>query len=129
MSFFTAINCMDGRVQKPVIEYLTGRFGVDFIDTITEPGPVRILAEQMDPDLLRSIFRRVDVSIEKHASRGIAVVAHHDCAGNPYPASVQRDQLDKAVACVKSRYPEMPVIALWVDDSWSVSEVEPDEGM
>ena len=48
MSFCTAINCMDGRTQLPVIEFLKDKFGVEFVDTITEPGPVRILADQPD---------------------------------------------------------------------------------
>lgn len=38
---------MDGRVQLPVIKYLQDRFKVQYVDTITEPGPNLILAEQM----------------------------------------------------------------------------------
>ena len=39
MSFCTAINCMDGRVQLPVIRFLQERFKVDYVDVISEPGP------------------------------------------------------------------------------------------
>ena len=44
MTFFTVINCMDGRVQLPVINYLKQKFNVEFIDTITEVGPNKIIA-------------------------------------------------------------------------------------
>jgi hypothetical protein len=37
--FAAAINCMDGRAQLPVIEWLKRECGVDYVDTITEPGP------------------------------------------------------------------------------------------
>jgi hypothetical protein len=46
--FYTAINCMDGRVQMPVINYLAARFGADFVDSVTEAGPVLYLAEKPD---------------------------------------------------------------------------------
>jgi len=34
MSYCTVINCMDGRVQLPVIKYLKERFDVDYVDSI-----------------------------------------------------------------------------------------------
>ncbi len=37
-TFATAINCMDGRVQLPVIAYLKSKYVVDYVDAITEPG-------------------------------------------------------------------------------------------
>ncbi len=39
MSFCTAINCMDGRTQLPVIEFLKNKLSVEYVDTVTEPGP------------------------------------------------------------------------------------------
>ena len=83
MSFCTAINCMDGRAQIPVIEFLQQRFGVDYVDSITEPGPNKILAEQTDSQRLDSIFQRLQISLRHHHSVGLAVVGHADCAGNP----------------------------------------------
>jgi len=43
--FATAINCMDGRCQLPVIEWMKKRYGVEYVDMITEPGPDGVLAE------------------------------------------------------------------------------------
>jgi carbonic anhydrase len=124
MAFYTAVNCMDGRVQLPVILYLRERFGTDYIDMITEPGPVAILSENPGLDAAKSIFNRIDISIEKHRSAGIAVVGHCDCAGNPVPEEVQREQLRKSVQAVGEVYPDVKVIGLWVDETWSVMEIE-----
>ena len=44
-TFFTAINCMDGRVQLPVIKYVQEKFDILFVDMITEPGPILYLSE------------------------------------------------------------------------------------
>lgn len=52
MKFCTAINCMDGRVQLPVINYLKKHFKVNYVGSITEPGEVGrdfLLAEIIDP--------------------------------------------------------------------------------
>ena len=43
--FATAISCMDGRVQDPISRYIKEKFNVDYVDTITEPGPNKIIAE------------------------------------------------------------------------------------
>ena len=74
---------MDDRVQLPVIKYLQKRFDAEFVDSITEPGPNFILSEQRDSVSIQSILERLRISIERHKSIGIAVVGHHDCAGNP----------------------------------------------
>jgi len=122
-TFATAINCMDGRTQLPVINYLKWRFEADYVDAITEPGPVRILADDAGCPAAQSIFDRVDISVAKHESRGIAVVAHHDCAGNPLDKPDQLEQLRRAIDVITSMYPDLPVIGLWVDDAWHVHEM------
>ena len=123
MAFCTAINCMDGRVQLPVIHYLMERLGVDYVDSVTEPGPVKILAEQTDLSLLDSIFTRVSISTEKHGSKSIAICAHADCAGNPVDDEIQKDQLKKAAKILQERCPRTDVIALWLDINWNVYEI------
>ena len=64
MSFCTAVNCIDGRVELPVIRYLQQRFGVLYVDLVTEPGAVRSLAGPADTETKRSILRRVAVSLD-----------------------------------------------------------------
>ncbi len=123
MSFYTVINCIDGRVQLPVIKYLQARFGADYIDSVTEAGPVVYLAEKTDSEQRESILRRVDISIKNHQSKGIAVVAHHDCAGNAVDEGRQMGQLEQAIEFLASRYGDVEVIGLWVGSDWSVREI------
>jgi hypothetical protein len=87
--FAVAINCMNGRIQILVTDYVKRRFHVRYVDMITEPGPVRILSEKHDATQLQSIRRRLEISTWKHGSKSIAIVAHHDCAANPADMETQ----------------------------------------
>ncbi|MEO0026524.1 MAG: carbonic anhydrase [candidate division WOR-3 bacterium] len=118
--FVTAINCMDGRVQLPVIAWLKADTGADYVDNITEPGPVKILAEGRNRVLLGSIRRRVKISVERHGSRLVAIIAHHDCAGNPVDERTQRRQLERAIRRVESWGLGVRVVGLWVNEQWQV---------
>jgi hypothetical protein len=127
MDFCTAINCMDGRVQLPVIHYLQKAFRVEYVDTITEAGPSLVLAQREDADLVQGILDRVRISIERHRSVGIAIIGHADCAGNPAPYADQRAHIMSSVRFLRSRYEGTKVIGLWVDGDWQVHEVVPDD--
>lgn len=120
MSFSTVINCMDGRIQVPVVEFVQAHFGAPYVDMITEAGPAGILARRPHSNEARSIFHRVDISIQAHGSRQIAVVAHHDCAGNPVPPGEQAAHLAACLKLLGRKYPRMERIGLWVDEKWSV---------
>ncbi len=122
MSFCTVVNCMDGRVQLPVIRYLQDRFEVLYVDSVTEAGPVRSLAAPGDETVSQSILRRVGVS-KTHGSKVVAVVAHDDCAGNPEDETTQRRQVEEAVDFIAGRFPNVLVLGLWLDMDWSVFEV------
>ncbi|MCG8339179.1 MAG: hypothetical protein MJE63_32105 [Proteobacteria bacterium] len=123
MTFCTVINCMDGRTQLPVNQHLKEKFKAEYVDTITEPGPNRILAEQTAQHKLESIFQRLEISIKKHHSVGLAIVGHHDCAGNPTTREEQEKHIRKSIDFLKGKYPEIEVLGLWVDDTWQVHEV------
>lgn len=123
MSFCTVINCMDGRTQLPVNEYLRERFNVDYVDTITEAGPVLILAEQQDSNAAKSIFERVNISVTKHGSKTVAIVAHYDCTGNPADKDKQLSQLKTATQWLSGKHPDVQILGLWVDSNWVVIEL------
>ena len=123
MSFGTAINCMDGRTQLPINAYLRQQLEVDYVDTVTEAGPVRVLAEEPESALTASILNRVRISTSHHGSKCVAIVAHHDCAGNPAPEDEQKRQLDLAVRFVAAQCPGIRVLGLWLDETWSVSQI------
>lgn len=115
MRFCTVINCIDGRVQLPVITYLQKRFDVEYVDSITEAGPTLILAKQNNAVLVQAILTKLTISIDKHNSVGIAIVGHHDCAGNPSPHDEQITHIKQSVRFLRSQHQELSVIGLWVD--------------
>jgi len=122
--FATAINCMDGRVQLPVRDFLKKKYKVDYVDMVTEPGPDGILAANQDKLALESIKRRVDISTGKHGSKHIAIVGHHDCVGNPVDKETHLAHIRGAIKAVELWGFNAEVIGLWVDDKWKVSEVK-----
>ena len=122
--FATAINCMDGRAQEPVVEYMKKSFGVDYVDMITEPGPNKILSEGEDVNIIESLKKKVGISVEKHNSQIIAIVAHYDCAGNSENEDMQKKHLRKAVNVIASwRFPVKEIIALWLDENFKPSVI------
>jgi hypothetical protein len=121
--FVTAINCMDGRVQLPVIDWMKKQYAADFVDMITEPGPNKILAEKNPSSCVDSIKKRVEISVLKHTSKIIAITGHYDCAGNPVEKETQLHQIKNAVETIRSWSFDVLVIGLWVDEHWIVHKI------
>lgn len=114
---------MDGRIQLPVINYLRDQYQAKFVDNITEPGPIKIIAEGQDTAILNNILLRIDISVNRHGSRLIAIVGHNDCAGNPELKDVQVMQIEKSINFLKKKYPDVKLIGLWVDEHRIVHEL------
>jgi len=121
--FVTAVNCMDGRVQTPVIEWLIKHYHADYVDMITEPGPERLLAEGTELHIVDSIKKRVDISVNRHKSKVVAVFGHYDCAGNPADKDMQLKQIITAVKTIKSWDFGVEVIGLQIDQKWQINKV------
>ncbi|HPU98298.1 MAG TPA: hypothetical protein PLO53_10140 [Candidatus Hydrogenedentes bacterium] len=122
--FVAVVNCMDGRVQESVSRFAKQKFSADYADTITEPGPIRALAEDPSGAESASIRRRLDISVIKHQAVGIVVAGHGDCAGNPRPRETQEIQLKGAVQTLKQWFPDVPVVPVWVrPEDWEVEEL------
>jgi len=122
MSFYTAINCMDGRVQESVSNYIKKNYNVLFVDMITSAGPVKILSNKKTENL-ESIISCVDISLKKHKSKGIAIVAHYDCAGNPISDEEQKELLQEATTFLLNKYINVSVCGLWVDKNGKVEKI------
>jgi hypothetical protein len=122
-SFATAINCMDGRTQIPVIDFIRKKYKVDYVDMITEPGPIRVLAENTDEPTIESIKRRVGISTGKHGSIHIVIIGHHDCAGNPLDKATQLKQILESIWTVRSWGFRAETLGLWIDENWVAHEV------
>jgi len=113
---------MDGRIQESVTNYIKKKYNVLFVDMITGAGPVKILSNG-EIEELESIISCIDLSLEKHKSKGIAIVAHYDCAGNPIPDEEQKKLLQKAISFLTSKYINVSVCGLWVDKNKKVEMV------
>lgn len=123
--FATAINCMDGRVQLPVINWMKENLSVDYVDMITEPGPDRILAEGSSFAAVDSIRTRVLISVDKHGSDTILMVSHGDCAGNPVSREEHEEHLRRSIARIESwRLPVKRIIGAWIGADWKVEIIE-----
>jgi hypothetical protein len=121
--FGTAINCMDGRAQEPVIAYLKLNYHVDYVDMITEAGADGALALDNYP-VREAIRTRASISVNKHHSKLIAVVGHSDCAGNPVDAATHLEHIRRAVEVVRSWGWDVQVIGLWLDEQWTIQPLE-----
>ncbi|MBL7069388.1 MAG: hypothetical protein ISS34_05975 [Candidatus Omnitrophica bacterium] len=117
-SFATTINCIDGRVQKPIIEFAIRQLKVDYVDLITEPGPDKVLSENKALDIIESIKRRTLVSIEKHGSKVVIIAGHHDCAANPVEKEEHCRQINEAVQSIKKWNLKVDVYGVWVNEDW-----------
>jgi len=121
--FTTSIHCMDGRIQEPIIQFIKDKYGCAYVDTITEPGPCKILAGEQPTALHESIETRIRISLEKHGSSMIFISGHHDCAGNPVPKDIQIKQIEESAKYLQARHPNVKVVRLWVDEKWQVREL------
>ena len=119
----TVINCLDGRIQYPVMDFLRNRYNMKFVDAVTEAGPLKILTERTDKCRLFSLKEQIKTSLELNGSKFIAVVGHHDCRGNPVNRDVQVKQMDEALRYLSSAFGErIFYVALWVNEDWEVEE-------
>jgi len=122
--FGTTINCMDGRTQLPMIAWMKSTYGLDYVDMITEPGPDKLLSEQI-PEYVKSIRSRVEISVNAHGSKIIAVVSHYDCAGNPVSKEEHIRQVRDCLNLIKSwGLPVSDIIGVWINDHWTVEIID-----
>ncbi len=122
--FGTAINCIDGRVQLPVIQWMKEHYPLDHVDMVTEPGADKVVAAGT-PAQIEIIKAKVCISVQAHGSKVVAVAGHDECAGNPVPKEVHWEQIRQAVQVVHSWDLPVRVVGLWLGDTWSVEVVEP----
>ena len=118
--FATSVSCMDGRIQIPLINWIKENFSVDYVDTITEPGIDKQVADNTD---LESIKTKVGISINKHESELIIVSGHYDCAGNPVSNEEHITQIKKGIEVISSWNLGVKVVGVWVDDTWKINTV------
>lgn len=128
--FATAITCIDGRVQQPVVEWVRSRFNVRYVDLITEPGPDLVLA-QGDADVVAWIVQRVLFSITHHNSQTVVLAGHDTCAANPVSKQEHFEQILEGMRNLISCELPARIVGLWVNEwgsvdlVWDANEPEP----
>lgn len=119
--FATVINCMDGRTQLPANEWVKKEFNVDYVDTITEAGPDGILSKP-GHTMVDNIKKRVLISTNKHFSKTVCIIAHHDCAGHPVSEEKHLSDLKKSMDTIKSWNLSVQVVGLWIGKDWTINK-------
>lgn len=124
--FATSINCIDGRVQNPISDWIKKNYDIDFVDVVSEPGCDSVLS---DNDLnntsnpIDSLKSKTMISVSAHNSKLVFVSGHHQCAANPVSKDQHMAHIKKAVDQVKSWNLPVDVIGLWVNESWCVETI------
>lgn len=122
-TFATAIDCIDGRAQGPVSDWVKIHAGATFVDTVTIPGPDKALT-QGAAERIAAVREYVEVSVRAHASQFIAVAGHHECAANPVSADEHKAMIRAAVEGVRGWGLPVRVVGLYVNEWWQIEVVE-----
>jgi len=123
MKFGTLINCIDGRVQYPVMDYLKNNYNIDYFDAANEAGPLLTLTKKTNRCRLISLKEQIISSIEEHDSRFIVLVGHHDCTDNPGDREFQEKQMDEALDYLQRAFGrDKTYVGLYVNEEWKVEE-------
>lgn len=117
-TFATSVSCMDGRIQIPISNWIKENYSVDFVDTITEPGVDKVIANNSD---LESIKTKIGISINAHKSKLVVVSGHYDCAANPVSDEDHIALIKKDIEVISSWNLGVDILGVWVDGSWKVN--------
>ncbi|GAA1909413.1 hypothetical protein GCM10009716_19220 [Streptomyces sodiiphilus] len=129
--FATMLTCIDGRIQAPLSEWAKSHLEVDYVDTVTEPGPDSAIGS-LGEEGLAALVAKVRVSQRAHGSGVLVVAGHSDCAGNPVADEEHHRQLRQAATQLAALLPDLRIIALHAgqcgEDCWLpvvVTEITP----
>lgn len=126
--FVTAVNCIDGRVQAPLAEWMKTAFHAEYVDVVTEPGPEKALT-QGAAERIAAIREKVAVSVNAHHSSVLAIAAHFDCAGNPVTDEQHKQQVRAASEVAKEWAMQVRIVGLWIADGGRIEVVCDSEGI
>lgn len=116
--FATSVSCMDGRIQIPLNQWIKENFSADYVDTITEPGVDKNIA-----NVAESIKTKIGISINAHKSELVVVSGHYDCAANPVSDEEHIIQIKNTVKVISSWNFNVKVVGVWIDNMWDIKTV------
>lgn len=117
--FATAITCIDGRVQRPVSDWVKLHVNVDHVDLVTEPGPDKVLSSG-PTSLIDEVLRKVAFSVRHHFSPVVILAGHDNCAANQVSREEHIEQIKDGVEVILSYHLKVRVIGLWVGEWGSI---------
>jgi len=120
----TIVNCMDGKVQLPAIDFSKHIWKVSWVDVVTEAVPEKILSEAKDQDTISRICQNIEASLCGQQTKRLAIVAHSGCDINRVSDDKKKEMLRRAVGYLKNRYTDADVIGIWVDGKIKASKIE-----
>src|SRR5262245_12685325 len=119
--FATAINCIDGRVQIPVLNWIRFYLNVDYVDLITEPGPDKVIVFGSEITY-NSIFEKAALSIKVLDSQSLSIVGHHDCRAKPVSKEEHIELIQRSVEEIERWRLGVRILGLWVNE-WGYVDV------
>lgn len=105
----TCLNCIDGRVQSPILDWIRKQYNIDFVDVITAAGMNRVLASQ---DNIDEIIHSINISVNVNRSVRIFIVGHYDCQGNLVNEKTHQEHIATSVNRLKPYRPDLEIIGL-----------------
>lgn len=123
-AFATTINCMDGRIQRCINEYVRYSEQVEYIDTITLAGPSKVISDNTFTGIVENVKYRLDVSINGHLSNYISIVGHFDCTAITEDDKKQKEYIRNSANIISEWYPSVKVEALWVTEEFKVEKLQ-----
>ena len=121
-TFATAITCIDGRVQRPVTDWIKLHVNVDHVDLITEPGPDKVFSAG-PIELVQDMMRKVSFSVRHHFSKVVVLSGHDTCAANGVSREEHFEQILKGVERIQDFRLNVRIIGLWIGEFGSVEVV------
>lgn len=118
-TFATAVTCIDGRVQRPVTDWVKLHVNVDHVDLITEPGPDKAFSTGPRA-VVEDMMRKVSFSVRHHFSKVVIVSGHDTCAANPVSREEHFEQIKDAVEQVLAYRLNVRVLGIWINEWGSV---------
>ena len=120
--FVTAVNCIDGRAQVPVLDWMRLHCNVRYVDLITEPGPDMVLTRGT-PEAIGAIQKKVLFSLDAHQSSVVAIAGHHDCLAHSVTKEEHWEDIKRSVQIIKSWPRSVRTVGLWVNEWGSIDLV------
>ena len=120
----TIVNCLDGTVQLPAIDFAKKLWKVNRVDVITEAAPEKILSETKDRETIERICKNIEASICDQHTKRLAIVSHSNCDINNVSDTNKKDMLSKAIGYLKARFIDIEIVGIWFDGNIKATKIE-----